>query len=134
MPSYISPSSPVASITVATESHISYKNNENISIVTSFATDEGSNLMYIILYVFASVGTLAIIIGALFYIRRRRRRTRIQERNVQYTTVPLNISEPLHYYSVDVTKFQQVSASATGTDIMHGIRVENSGFVSFKGV
>jgi hypothetical protein len=136
--SYISTSSPVSSTTVVTESQINFKDNESISVVTSSATDECTDLLPIILPVIAGIVILAIIIGAFFYIRKRRENTRIAERRVQYTNVPLDISEPLHYDSVDVTNFPQhrvvPSVSATEVDIVRDIRVGNAQFASFKGI
>jgi Leucine-rich repeat (LRR) protein len=106
--SNISTSSPVAPTTGVTESQINYNDNESISVVTYFATDERSDVIYVVSYVFAAIiGILVVIIGVWFYIRRRRENARMTERSVQYTSVPLSISEPLHDDSVDITNFPQ---------------------------
>lgn len=127
-PSYTSESSPGASATAITESQTNCTDNESISVVTSFAADEGMDLWHIILYVVAGiVGILVVIIGTFVYIRRRRENTRMAEGRVQYISVPMRISEPLHYESVDVTNFTQhrvvPSVSATEADIIRDICV-----------
>ncbi|PNF37636.1 hypothetical protein B7P43_G11960 [Cryptotermes secundus] len=138
IPSHILESSPVASSMSVTESQTNCTDNDSISVVTSFVADEGMDLWHIILCVVVGIGViLVVIIGAFIYIRRRRENTRNTERRVQYISVPLSISEPLHYESGDVTNFTQHRvipyASATVADIIRDTRVGNAQLASFKG-
>jgi hypothetical protein len=135
--SHTSESSPVTSTTIVTESQTNCKDNESISVVTTFASDEPSDLLHILLCVAAGIAILLAIIGASIYIWRRRKNTRITERSIQYTSVPLSTPKPLYYDSVDVTNFPQYGVipfrSTTEADVIRDIRVENAQFASFKG-